>query len=91
MAWIMAQKRPHLPRRAAVFVGWAGRALYIATQPQPMYNFMVAVAHTYFAWDGQWMVHNSGCRILMSLGNYDPTVDLLAFLDNDNTLFGLLW
>lgn len=28
-------------------------------QPEVMYNFTVATAHTYFVGDGQWLVHNS--------------------------------
>jgi hypothetical protein len=33
-------------------------AITIVTQPQRMYNFTVAAAHTYFVGDGQWLVHN---------------------------------
>jgi hypothetical protein len=33
-------------------------AIHITVDPQPMYNFTVATAHTYFVGDGQWLVHN---------------------------------
>lgn len=33
-------------------------AIHFTTAPQPMYNFTVATAHTYFVGDGQWLVHN---------------------------------
>lgn len=29
------------------------------TRTQPMYNLTVAVAHTFFVGDGQWLVHNA--------------------------------
>jgi len=32
--------------------------VYEVTRPQPMYNFTVDVAHTYFIGENQWLVHN---------------------------------
>lgn len=34
-------------------------SIHFTVAPQPMYNFTVATAHTYFVGDGQWLVHNS--------------------------------
>jgi len=34
-------------------------AVSFTTQPQTMYNFTVATAHTYFVGEGQWLVHNA--------------------------------
>ncbi len=34
-------------------------AVTVERQPQVMYNLTVAVAHTFFVGDGQWLVHNS--------------------------------
>ncbi|MCP5099523.1 MAG: hypothetical protein GY943_28540, partial [Chloroflexi bacterium] len=34
------------------------QAITFTTQPQTMYNFTVATAHTYFVGEGQWLVHN---------------------------------
>jgi RHS repeat-associated protein len=36
-------------------------AIEFVAQPQTMYNFTVATAHTYFVGAGQWLVHNQ-CR-----------------------------
>jgi hypothetical protein len=49
-------------------------AITIVTQPQRMYNFTVAAAHTYFVGDGQWLVHNS-CPIGTSFGSLGTVVD----------------
>ena len=37
-------------------------AIDFVYQPQAMYNFTVASAHTYFVGDGQWLVHNACLR-----------------------------
>jgi RHS repeat-associated protein len=36
---------------------------------QPMYNFTVATAHTYFVGDGQWLVHNA-CNISPQINTF---------------------
>lgn len=38
-------------------------SIRFAVDPQPMYNFTVAIAHTYHVGNGQWLVHNA-CRSL---------------------------
>jgi hypothetical protein len=37
----------------------AVEAIQFIAQPQIMYNFTVAIAHTYFVGNGQWLVHNA--------------------------------
>jgi filamentous hemagglutinin len=49
--------------RAATWTTGEVEAITIVTQPQRMYNFTVAAAHTYFVGDGQWLVHNCGTLI----------------------------
>jgi hypothetical protein len=39
-------------------------------QTQPMYNFTVGEAHTYFVGDGQWLVHND-CKPPVKFGYTD--------------------
>lgn len=36
-------------------------AVWFSATPKVMYNFSVAVAHTYFVGEGQWLVHNDNC------------------------------
>jgi len=35
---------------------------------QPMYNLAVAVAHTFFVGDEQWLVHNADRKCIIKLG-----------------------
>ena len=35
------------------------QAVVVVQRSQPMYNFTVAVAHTFFVGDQQWLVHNT--------------------------------
>lgn len=64
--------------RTAVWTTGEVEAIYIVTQPQRMYNFTVAVAHTYFVGDRQWLVHNNSCP--WGNGGRSGT---LNFLDNN--------
>ncbi len=58
--WIEAgELQPGDEIRAATWTTGAVEAMTIVTQPQRMYNFTVAAAHTYFVGDGQWLVHNT--------------------------------
>jgi plasmid stabilization system protein ParE len=34
-----------------------------AARPAIMYNLTVEVAHTFFVGEGEWLVHNTGCRL----------------------------
>ncbi|MCP5094864.1 MAG: hypothetical protein GY943_04860, partial [Chloroflexi bacterium] len=54
--------------------------------PQPMYNFTVGTAHTYFVGDGQWLVHNAGvgCDLI-------PSDRQKHILHGDSTGGGHLW
>ena len=45
--------------------------IHVTYQPQPMYNFTVAEAHTYFVGDEQWLVHNSCGAVLGPRGVYE--------------------
>jgi hypothetical protein len=45
-------------------------SIHFTTAPQPMYNFTVATAHTYFVGDGQWLVHND-CADFITSANWE--------------------
>ena len=55
-------------------------SVYEVTRPQPMYNFTVDIAHTYFIGNNQWLVHN--CKISMEEALdrasefFDPNIDI---------------
>jgi hypothetical protein len=43
-------------------------AIEFVAQPQTMYNFTVATAHTYFVGEGQWLVHNICTKDVPTIG-----------------------
>ena len=45
--------------RTAEWTTGVVESVYEVTRPQPMYNFTVATAHTYFVGEEQWLVHNT--------------------------------
>jgi len=45
--------------RTATWETGTVEAIHFTVAPQPMYNFTVATAHTYFVGNGQWLVHNA--------------------------------
>ncbi|MCB0036462.1 MAG: hypothetical protein KDE51_20660 [Anaerolineales bacterium] len=47
--------------RTAAWTTGTVEAVVTVTQPQQMYNFTVAEAHTYFVGDKKWLVHNANC------------------------------
>jgi len=53
-------------------------SIAIEKTSQEMYNLTVDEAHTFFVGDGQWLVHNSNCRL------YDPLNDKAALMDFAN-------
>lgn len=73
------QPGDHL-RNAARHTGTVER-VFVTYRPQPMYNFSVAAAHTYFVGDARWLVHNAcGNRRI-----FDQLVDN-SFADSDDAL-----
>jgi len=49
--------------RTAEWTTGVVESVYEVTRPQPMYNFTVDVAHTYFVGKNQWLVHNASCEL----------------------------
>ncbi|MCA9940053.1 MAG: hypothetical protein KC418_15540 [Anaerolineales bacterium] len=56
-------------------------AIHFAVAPQPMYNFTVATAHTYFVGEGQWLVHN----VCGNKGIFDQLIDQ-GFANSDDAM-----
>ncbi|MCL4872118.1 MAG: hypothetical protein KJ063_24415 [Anaerolineae bacterium] len=69
--------------RAADWTSGTVETVQFSLQPQVMYNFTVAEAHTYFVGHDQWLVHND-CNPLAGLprvGSANKTDPLHAFPD----------
>ncbi len=82
--WIEAgELQPGDEIRAATWTTGAVEAMTIVTQPQRMYNFTVAAAHTYFVGDEQWLVHNSN-----GLCNIMPTGRSVTEVGRNNVQWG---
>ena len=61
-------------------------AIQLERRTLRMYNLTVAVAHTFFVGDAQWLVHNTGsssyCGPLTKVKALDPAADALAMRIN---------
>jgi hypothetical protein len=68
--WVAAGEL-HVGDRVRKLDGREGvvQAVAVEQRPQVMYNLTVAVAHTFFVGDGQWLVHNAKCPIKLG-GRY---------------------
>jgi hypothetical protein len=52
-------------------------SIEVVQRSQPMYNLTVAVAHTFFVGDEQWLVHNCGTS------KTEPTLPPNTIVDNE--------
>ncbi len=63
-------------------------SVYEVTRPQPMYNFTVGIAHTYFVGNAKWLVHNTDgfCMTSPTSGRVlDDGHDYKVFVDRSFT------